>query len=87
MGVFRRLAFYLGLVLGLTTVIAAGTVALTYLFTGKLISFESVEGKPEVTLVTPDEVVSMMREQMQKATAQETAEAVEIEIPGGESDV
>jgi Na+-translocating ferredoxin:NAD+ oxidoreductase RnfG subunit len=81
------LAFYLGLVLGLATVVAAGTVALVYLFTGKLISIEAAEGKPEVTLMTPDEVVSMMREQVKKAAAEDTAGAVEIEIPGGESDV
>jgi hypothetical protein len=40
MGILRRLAFYLGLVLGLTTIAAAGTVALTYLLTGKFVSVE-----------------------------------------------
>ena len=35
MGFLRQLAFYLGLALGLITVTVAGTVALTYLFTGR----------------------------------------------------
>ena len=35
MGFLKRAAFYLGLMLGLAAVAAAGTVALTYLFTGK----------------------------------------------------
>ena len=69
MGVLKRLAFYLGLVLGLATVAVAGTVLLTYLFTGKFASIEMAEGKPEVALMTPDEVVTMVREQVDKARA------------------
>jgi hypothetical protein len=64
MGLLKRLAFYLGLVLGVATMAAAGAVALTYLFTGKLFSVEVTEGKPEVTLMTPDQVVIMIREQV-----------------------
>jgi hypothetical protein len=84
MGLLRRLAFYLGLMLGLTTVAAAGTVALTYLLTGKFVSVEMAGEKPEVTLMTPDEVAALIREKAGKAE-------VEIEIPlaeveGGESD-
>ena len=82
MGFLKRLAFYMGLLLGLATVAAAGTAALTYLLTGKLVSIEAAEGKPEVTLLTPDQVVSMIREQVDKAKA--AAQPVEIE--GGESD-
>ena len=41
MGFLKRLAYDLGLVLGLVAVAAAGAVALTYLFTGKLISIRS----------------------------------------------
>ena len=81
MGFFRRVAFYLGLALGLVTVAAAGTVALTYLFTGKLASVELAGEKPEVTLMTPDEVVTMVREQVAKAKA-----APEAEEEGGEDD-
>jgi hypothetical protein len=68
--------------LGLVTIAAAGTVALTYLFTGKLVSVEAAEGKPEVTLMTPDEVAVLIREQVQKAKA--AAESIEVE--GGEDD-
>jgi len=82
MGVLKRLAFYFGMVLGLVTVAAAGTVALVYLLTGKFISVEMREGKPVSTLMTADEVVTMMRKQVSKAKA-----AQEIEIQGGEDDV
>jgi hypothetical protein len=84
MGFLRRIAFYLGLMLGLTTIAAAGTVALTYLLTGKFVSVELEGEKPEVTLMTPDEVAALIREKAGKAE-------VEIEIPlaetgGGEGD-
>ena len=82
MGVLKRLAFYIGLLLGLTTVAAAGTVALTYLLTGKFVSFEMGEEKPEVTLMTPDQVAVLIREKAGKAAQQ----PVEIEIGGGEGD-
>ena len=80
----RRLAFYLGLGVGLTTIAAIGTVALTYLLTGRLVSIEMGEEKPEVTLMTPDQVAALIREKAGKAE-------VEIEIPlaeteGGEDD-
>ena len=55
MGFLKRLAFYCGLILGLLTIAAAGTVALTYLFTGKFASVEMAEGKAEVTLMTKSE--------------------------------
>jgi hypothetical protein len=70
MGFLKRLAFYMGLMLGLLTIAAAGTVAFTYLFTGKFASIEMAEGKPEMTLMTPDEVVTMVREQVDKAKAE-----------------
>jgi hypothetical protein len=84
MGFLRRIAFYLGLLLGLMTVAAAGTVALTYLLTGKFVSVEVEGEKPEVTLMTPDQVAALIREKAGKAE-------VEIEIPlaeteGGEDD-
>ena len=66
MGFLRQVAFYLGLALGLVTVTVAGTVALTYLFTGRFPSVEMTEGKAEVTLLTPDEVVALVREQVEK---------------------
>lgn len=82
MVVLRRVAFYIGLLLGLTTIAAAGTVALTYLLTGKLVSVEMGEEKPEVTLMTPDEVAALIREKANKAPE----ETVEIEIGGGDND-
>jgi hypothetical protein len=82
MGILRRLAFYLGLLLGLVAVAAAGTVALTYLLTGKLVSLEMGGEKPEVTLMTPDEVAVMIREQAAKARAANPP----AEKAGGEGD-
>jgi hypothetical protein len=82
MGVLRQLAFYIGLLLGLTTIAAAGTVALTYLLTGKIVSLEMGEGKPEVALMTPDEVAVLIRER----TGKNAEQSIEIEIVGGESD-
>jgi hypothetical protein len=72
MGVLKRLAFYIGLLLGLITVAAAGTVALTYLFTGKLPGVEFAGEKPKVTLLTPDEVAEMVRAQVEKARTTES---------------
>ena len=81
MGFLKTLAFYLGLTMGLLSVAIAGTVALTYLFTGKFPSVEMEQGKPEVTLLTPDEVVTMVREQVEKA------KAAQSEGMGGEAHV
>jgi hypothetical protein len=81
MGFLRRLAFLMGLLLGLTTVAAAGAVALTYLFTGKLASVEMSEDKPEITLMTPDEVAALIRAQRSSKGGAELEEQ-----SGGESD-
>ncbi len=79
----RRMAFLLGFVLGLVTLVVLGTEFLTYLFTGKFASVKKVgEGNPELVLVTPDEVVAFVREQALKENA-----AVEVaEVAGGEND-
>ena len=79
MGFLRSLAFYLGLTIGLLSVAVAGTVALTYLFTGKFPSVEMAEGKAEVTLMTPDQVVAMVRQQVEQARMSQSPTA------GGES--
>jgi hypothetical protein len=71
----RQVAFYFGLAMGLVTVAAAGTVVLTYLFTGKFPAVEMAEGKTEVTLLTSDEVVALVREQVEKAKLAQQAEA------------
>jgi len=72
----KRLAFYLGLALGLLTVAAAGAVALTYLFTGKLISVRSDEHGTRIALDTPDALAAMMRQPMGKARG--TAPFIEL---------
>ena len=81
MGFLKRLAFYLGLVLGVVTVAATGTVVVTYLFTGKLPSVKMSGEKAEVELMTPDEVAALVREQVAKAKAANQADAT-----GGEGD-
>jgi hypothetical protein len=81
MGFLRRLVFFLGVALGLVTLAAAGTVVLTYLFTGRLPSIEMAEGKAEVTLLTPDEVVILVREQVERAKKAHATEGA-----GGEGD-
>jgi hypothetical protein len=75
------MAFYWGFVLGLVTLSAVGIVALTYLFTGKFPSPNVVEGKTEVQLLAPDEVVTLVREQVEKAKAEQ-----EASVEGGEND-
>ena len=82
MDFLRRMAFLLGVVLGLVTLVVLGTEFLTYLFTGKFPSVKKVgEGKPELVLMTPDEVVAFVREQALKENA-----AVEVsEVAGGEN--
>lgn len=67
--ILRRLAFYLGMVLGLATVAVAGAVVVTHLFTGKFPSVKFTGEKPEVALMTADEVVVLVREQVDKAKA------------------
>jgi len=83
MDFLRRIAFLLGFVLGLVTLVVLGTEFLTYLFTGKFASVKKVsEGRPELVLMTPDEVVAFVREQALKENA-----AVEVtEVAGGEND-
>lgn len=83
MGFLKRVTFYFGFILGLVTVALVGTVVITYLFTGKLPSVKKVdEERSEVVLMTPDEVVALVRERLLKTNA-----AVQVtEIAGGEKD-
>ena len=84
MGLLRRMAFLLGLVLGLVTLVVVGTEFLTYLFTGKFPSVKKVsEGKAELVLMTPDEVVAFVRELALKENGVEEVS----EVAGGEYDV
>ena len=83
MGFLKRLAFLLGLVLGVATVAAAGAVFLTYLFTGKLPAMELSEETRRVELLTPDEVVTLIREQVEKAKAAHAVQAAGGDDDGG----
>jgi hypothetical protein len=81
MGVVKKFAFYLGLAFGVVTVAAAGSVALTYLLTGKVPLVGMSGDETEVTLKTPDEVAAMIREKAGKA-----GEVEVIEVTGGGDD-
>jgi predicted nucleic acid-binding protein len=69
MGCLKRVAFYLGMILGMFTTAAAGAVVLSYLLTGKFPMVAMGQNKPTMTLMTPDEIVVTVREQMGKAMA------------------
>ncbi|MFC2031086.1 hypothetical protein ACFLWA_10195 [Chloroflexota bacterium] len=81
MGALRRLGFFLGLVMGLAVTAVTGALVLTYLFTGKFPIPEMAEDSGGVQLMTPDEVVAVVREQVGKARAEES-----FEVQGGDSD-
>jgi hypothetical protein len=80
----KRIAFLFGFVLGLVSLVVVGTEFITYLFTGKFPMVKKVdEGKAELVLMTPDEVVALVRKQALKDNTE-----VEItEVAGGENDV
>jgi hypothetical protein len=82
MGFLKRLAYNLGLALGLTTAAAAGAVALTYLFTGKLVSIRSDSLGTRVVLDSPDALATLIRQQVSKARGVTPV----MEIPLGEDD-
>lgn len=70
MSAIRRLAFVTGLILGLAGfVLIAGNIVL-YLLTGKLPSVEvKDDGRPVVGLVSPQELVTIIKEQVEKERA------------------
>jgi hypothetical protein len=71
MSAIRRFAFITGFILGMAGfVVVAGSVLL-YLFTGKLPSMEIKEGgRPSFGLITPQDVVSIVKEQVEKGTTE-----------------
>jgi hypothetical protein len=81
MGSLKRLAYTLGLVLGLFTVAAAGAVALTYLFTGKLVSIRSDSHGTRIVLDTPGALAALLRQQVSRARG--VAPAIEIPLDEG----
>jgi hypothetical protein len=82
MSAFRRLAFGMGFVLGLAGfVVFAGSV-LVYLLTGKLPSAEVGEdGKPVLGLVTPQEIVTLVREQVERERGRRLGTGLEASAP------
>lgn len=66
----RRLAFFIGLLLGLASIIQAGTAILTYFLTGKLPAIEvreTAQGRsPVFKLVSTDNVLEIVKEQIAK---------------------
>ena len=70
MSSMKRFAFFMGFVLGLAGfVLSAGSVLL-YLLTGKLPSVETGEdGRPAFGLITPEGVVTVVKEQMERERA------------------
>jgi hypothetical protein len=82
MSVFKRLAFGLGFVLGTAGfVVAAGSVFL-YLLTGKLPSAEVGEdGKPALRLVTPQEIVTLVSEQVERERRRHPSAGLEAGRP------
>lgn len=63
----KRLAFLVGLLLGLVSIIQAGTAVLTYFLTGKLPAVEVKETaqgrRPVFKLISADEVLEIIKEQ------------------------
>jgi hypothetical protein len=67
MSALKRLAFGVGFLLGLAGFVVVAGNALLYLLTGKLPSVEVGEGgKPVLGLVTPQEIVALVREQVER---------------------
>jgi hypothetical protein len=81
MSAIKRLAFVLGGILGLSGFVLVMGNVLLYLLTGKLPSVEAGEGgQPVFGLVAPQDVVTMIREQMEK----ERAKRLSAQPEGGE---
>lgn len=63
----RRPAFLMGLLLGLVSIIQAGTAILTYFLTGKFPAVEikdTAQGRrPVFKLISPDEVLEIIKDQ------------------------
>jgi hypothetical protein len=77
----KRFAFVIGLLLGMAGfVVVAGNVLL-YLLTGRLPAMELKEdGRPAFALLSPQEVVNLVREQVEKERAGRRAGRPETDI-------
>ena len=83
MSAMRRFAFLSGFVLGLVGFVVIGGNVLLYLLTGRLPSFEMGEdGRPTLGLITPGEVVTIVKQQMETEREEYTPAPLEgEEIP------
>jgi len=74
MSALRKLAFVTGFVIGLAGFVLIASNALLYLLTGKLLSVEvQADGRPVATLMSPQQVVDVIREQVEKGKAEASA--------------
>jgi len=74
----RRLAFGVGFVLGLGVFVLVVGNVLLYLLTGRLPAVEvKGDGRPVFALVTPQEVVRLVREQVEKERERHRATTLE----------
>jgi hypothetical protein len=82
MSTIKRLAFVTGFILGLAGfVLVVGNVVL-YLLTGKLPSVEVREdGRPALGLATPEQVVTMVKEQVDRERTRYVGAQPEIGEP------
>ena len=67
----KKIAFGLGVAVGLFNLVSTATVILTYYFTGRVPSMmveraEAGRRRPHIALLTPDDVVDQAREQMRR---------------------
>lgn len=74
----RRFAFGAGFLLGLAVFVLLVGNVLLYLLTGRLPAVEVTgDGRPVFALVTPQEVVRLVREQVEKERARRRATPLE----------
>lgn len=71
MSALKKIAFAAGFVIGLAAFVLVASNVLLYLLTGKLLSVEvKADGRPVATLMSPEQVVDIIREQVEKGKAQ-----------------
>jgi hypothetical protein len=74
MSALKKMAFAAGFVIGLAGFVLVASNVLLYLLTGKLLSVEvKADGRPVATLMSPEQVVDVIREQVEKGKAQASA--------------
>jgi hypothetical protein len=88
MAALKRLAFGVGFLLGLFTFVLVVGNVLLYLLTGRLPSVEITEdGTPVFGLVSPQEVVNMVKEQVEKDRGGRPRQQLESAEPAGEGSI